>query len=229
MLNEKDLKPADLAKEIGKDQSIISNWKKRKTDPEAKYIPQIAVFLGTSIDYLLTGEENNSIISEQDKKILSNYKLLNKAQQNSINFTIEQFLLIPNALDTEFSNIIDLKLFTQKASAGLGNYFALDDNEYTIRSFNMDDVPKGTEFCIIADGDSMLPTIKDQQILFIKPTPSINNNEIGIFIIDGEVFCKKLIIDSQSNAVFLRSINSKYPDIPIKEFNNIKTVGKVLL
>ena len=48
---------ADLARAIGVNTAQTSNWKTRKTDPPAKFIPAIAAFLNRSTDYILTGED----------------------------------------------------------------------------------------------------------------------------------------------------------------------------
>lgn len=48
---------ADLARAIGVNTAQTSNWKTRKTDPPAKFIPAIATFLNRSTDYILTGED----------------------------------------------------------------------------------------------------------------------------------------------------------------------------
>ena len=57
LLNQKNKKPADLAKFLGVSGSQMSAWKTRSTDPPAKFIPQIAEFLGVTIAYLLIGQE----------------------------------------------------------------------------------------------------------------------------------------------------------------------------
>jgi transcriptional regulator with XRE-family HTH domain len=45
-----------LAEALGISPKTISAWKTRATSPPSKYIPQIAEFIGVSVDWLVTGE-----------------------------------------------------------------------------------------------------------------------------------------------------------------------------
>lgn len=51
---------ADLSRAIGGSTAQTTNWKNRQTDPPAKLIPAIAVFLSRSTDYILTGEDRTT-------------------------------------------------------------------------------------------------------------------------------------------------------------------------
>ena len=74
--------------------------------------------------------------------------------------------------------------------------------------------------------DSMTPDISDGDIVFVKRQPSVEIGEIGIFIYDGDAYCKKLVY--RDKHYYLRSLNSKYKDIALFG-DSIYTVGKVIL
>ena len=86
-------------------------------------------------------------------------------------------------------------------------------------------IPVGVEFGIRISGDSMEPTINDGDIVFVKRQPGIELGEIGIFIYDGDAYCKKLVY--RDNHYYLRSVNGKYKDIPLSG-DDIYCVGKVV-
>lgn len=46
-----------LSRAIGSDPRVVGNWKKRNTDPPMMYALKIADALGTSVEYLITGED----------------------------------------------------------------------------------------------------------------------------------------------------------------------------
>lgn len=56
-LGKQNIKPIRLCEHIGIPTGLLSTWKRRNTEPKAKYIKPMAEFLGVSENYLLTGEK----------------------------------------------------------------------------------------------------------------------------------------------------------------------------
>lgn len=50
----------EFAFALSLDPTIASRWRKRKSESYNKYLPQIAEVLGTSVEYLITGEGQKS-------------------------------------------------------------------------------------------------------------------------------------------------------------------------
>jgi repressor LexA len=74
-------------------------------------------------------------------------------------------------------------------------------------------------------GDSMLPRFVDQQIVYVKPQQTLAPREIGIFILNGEAYCKQL---GGENDIRLMSLNGKYEPIIIRENDDFRVLGKVV-
>ena len=116
-----------------------------------------------------------------------------------------------------------IRVYTNSASAGFGEYLEDSDYEDIVVS---SDVPSNADFGITIHGDSMMPRINDGDVVWVREQQTLEPNEIGVFVLNGDALCKKLI--SISGKFFLRSLNEKYRDIPIGEDDNLKVIGKVL-
>lgn len=60
LLLQKGLKAADVCRATGIKSPVFSEWKKGKSKPNTEKMLKIANFLGVSIEYLMTGEEEPS-------------------------------------------------------------------------------------------------------------------------------------------------------------------------
>lgn len=120
----------------------------------------------------------------------------------------------------------EIKVYDQPAAAGLGNY--LDDPDYHIEQYPPEVIPDDTDFGIIISGDSMEPKVHDGGTVFVQAAPSIDPGKIGVFVLNGLSYCKKLVVDRENRQIRLASINSAYDDIVITEFDEFRTIGRVL-
>ena len=56
----------DFAFALGIQPPRVSEWRRRKSESYMKRLPQIANLLGTSVDYLMTGEQKKSAPTDGD-------------------------------------------------------------------------------------------------------------------------------------------------------------------
>lgn len=135
---------------------------------------------------------------------------------------------------TSKSNIIPIPILEQKAAAGIG----IQTNDYSefvkeYRFFDKNLIPGETQFGIIIEGDSMEPTFKNGQLIFVKQLNDCDYNDYGIFCITEDeitraVFKRKILLENGTYC--LRSINPDYKDIG--EFGETKIcrcVAKMVL
>jgi len=59
LVDEKYKEQKDFAAEIGVSASKVSQWRKRITSSYTKHMPQISAALGTTAEYILTGQEKS--------------------------------------------------------------------------------------------------------------------------------------------------------------------------
>ena len=60
LVDEKYKEQKDFAAEIGVTPSIVSQWRKRISKSFVKCLPQITAALGTTAEYILTGQDEKS-------------------------------------------------------------------------------------------------------------------------------------------------------------------------
>ena len=83
LLQKLNVTPCKISKETGVTQTTLSNWKNGKSTPSTANMQKIADYFNVSIDYLMTGEENeggekyylNEETAEMAQKIFENKEL----------------------------------------------------------------------------------------------------------------------------------------------------------
>lgn len=99
LIEEKSMKDKTFCELTGIAQSTYGNWKTRGTEPNLKYIPDIAKVLGVSVNYLLTGKEANmleEITTEVNNR--PELELLFNATKSASKKQIEQVVKMIEAL-----------------------------------------------------------------------------------------------------------------------------------
>ena len=108
-----------------------------------------------------------------------------------------------------------------KVSAGLGFEF-LSEEEWG--EIDVPDTPaaRKANFALTITGDSMEPIYFDGDIVLVKEQPQVERGEVGIFVLNGAGYIKK------NGGDRLISLNEKYADIKLAEYDNCRCVGKVI-
>lgn len=197
---------------------------------------------------ILSQELGNITVKDKDiAKILDiKYDVFRKNKQyNKIPFfQIMQFLAkrnlsinyfffnqLPDSLIEPTSKYIILKYhsnITGSTGTGILNYQLEQEAlimDTQILNF-LNSSYKYTEI-IKAKGDSMLPIIQEDSLIFIDTlNKDINSKNIYVVNVDGELFIKQIIF--KNNSYYLRSLNQDYQDSKVKDFILIGKVKGVL-
>ncbi len=235
----------NLLAECTLSKSFIYDLEKRSTSPSCEKIIKIANFFNVSVDFILcltdinanNGDvpkisyKTNELSNDDIKQVQSyiDFLLFNKRKETiaHIEETPKKAIEMPIKEVTEPAEVVSLPEYLLPVSAGIGNYMS-DTSDYEVREYPLTAKSQKADFVIITDGDSMNPTIKDKEKLFIKSQPTIESGEVGIFVYNNDAYCKRLFIDYQNKHIILRSDNKKYKDIVITNEDSLKTIGKVL-
>ena len=116
--------------------------------------------------------------------------------------------------------MLKIDWFTLPASAGTGNILDSELAEELL-------VPESAEaeqadFVISVGGDSMEPTYHDGDKVFVEKCDSVDVGEVGIFVVNGDVYIKEL-----GNQCLI-SHNEKYKPIRIGEYDSVYCCGRVI-
>lgn len=114
------------------------------------------------------------------------------------------------------------------AAAGYASPVAGEDYEL----LELPDVPAGADFCITVRGDSMEPYIKDGSYVFVKRSADLQDFDVGVFYLNGDVLVKQIVTDSLRNT-YLLSANPRREDanrtVSADSDATLMCYGKVLM
>ncbi|UXS21213.1 helix-turn-helix domain-containing protein [Staphylococcus delphini] len=222
LMNKRDMSDSDLAALVDVNRTTVTRWRKGIRSPKLDKLPEIANVFGVEpLD--LISESNNQEVIAKINDVSS--QLTPPRQKRVLDFANEQL----NEQNNKVLHINSHNLISEEvavygfASAGTGETL-IDGVEFTTQ-YN-GHIPNH-DFALQVNGDSMEPLFEDKEIIFVDKTKQINSGQIGIFVIDGEAYLKKVFINEEG--IRLVSLNSKYPDLHFDSSHDIKVAGKVIL
>lgn len=236
----------------------ISQYVTGKAEPRPDKLGVLAQALGVSEPWLLGFDVEMTPSDEQDRpeELLQQlspqglragalYDRANDRDRHIVDAVLEQYndgtplfaqteRTGPRLLEQEDSHLRhreddgfdEVDVFDEAAAAGLGNY--LGAPVARTEQYPPGILPPGTDFGVLISGDSMEPRIRNGSTAFVQSRPAIDPGEIGIFILNGQSYCKKLAVDYERREVRLCSLNPKYADIVIAPSDELRTLGRVL-
>ncbi len=112
-------------------------------------------------------------------------------------------------------------LYDMPVSAGVGEFLA---DSTRIEDIVIPDDPRTAEadYALRINGDSMEPKYHSGDIVLIQSADTVEEGELGIFVLDGSGYFKKYGGDH------LISLNPKYPPIMLKDFEDVSCCGRVV-
>ncbi|NCJ14480.1 S24 family peptidase [Staphylococcus pseudintermedius] len=222
LMNKRDMSDSDLAALVDVNRTTVTRWRKGIRSPKLDKLPEIANVFGVEpLD--LISESNNQEVIAKINNVSS--QLTPPRQKRVLDFANEQLDEQNNkVLHINSHNVISEEVAVYGyASAGTGETL-IDGVEFKTQ-YN-GHIPNH-DFALQVNGDSMEPLFEDKEIIFVDKTKQINSGQIGIFVIDGEAYLKKVFINEEG--IRLVSLNSKYPDLHFDNSHDIKVAGKVIL
>lgn len=232
LCNQKGWSLSEFARKLDLPKSSISRYFNKSRQLPINKINLFSDVLGVSSEYLLGIQTIASDRNKTQNELLNVYNKLEINRQTKVyDFATEQLREQNNN-----NNVVDINDYIEEesewyevkfygsVSAGTGLY--LDDEQVETISFGADMIPNGTDFCLKVNGDSMDPMFHDGDYVFIKRETDFRNGSIGVVIVNGDAYLKKIYITEDS--IKLVSLNKKYKDITVTQDDTLKYVGTVV-
>ncbi|HGW6169285.1 TPA: helix-turn-helix domain-containing protein [Enterococcus faecalis] len=226
----------DLANKLGFSKQTVSNWETGLKTPRMGAIQKIADLFNVSKSFIIEGIEE---LPSTSIEILYN-QLTPPRQQKVYNFAENQLEEQEKETKQKNNSITSLEQFRKKkeeetiygkikwygcVSAGTGEF--LTDETCEEIELPIEQIPTEADFCLSVNGDSMEPTFRNGEYVFIKKQLDIFSGKIGVAILNGEAFLKRIWYENGDAK--LESLNKKYKDIIITENDEFRIVGKVVM
>ena len=213
--SQKELAAKLTASGVHVTNQAISKWENESTQPNASQFLILCQLLGVSdIAETFMGIQADSpfagLNSEGKAKALEYIDLLLRSG-------------LYDAAPAKVIPLRTLPLYHISVSAGTGQF--LDSDNYDLVSVG-EEVPMSANFGVRIAGDSMHPRFINGQIVWVHQQQTIQDGEIGIFLYNGDAYCKKFVL--HNGHAQLVSLNSAYAPISITENSEFRVFGKVV-
>ena len=220
--NIKGMTQQDIADALGESSGrVIYNWEKGIGRPDCDKLARLCDLLGVSADELIGCKSMAGRPTATEWTTLQKYRALDEHGKEVVDYLIDsEYKRVRLSMKKPKPRMLKIDWFTLPASAGTGNILDSDPAEDLF-------VPESAEaeqadFVISVGGDSMEPTYHDGDKVFVEKCDAVDVGEIGIFVVNGDVYIKEL-----GNKCLI-SHNEKYKPIRIGENDSVYCCGRVI-
>lgn len=89
LLKVKEIEQKEFAQLLGTTDKTVSAWKTGRSQSYTKYLPKISEVLGTTVEYLLTGEKTEPTVqddglTEGERALMKQFRQLTPEQQDMV-------------------------------------------------------------------------------------------------------------------------------------------------
>ena len=237
---QKNISRMEFANMLGITVGAVSNYENDFSSPKGTILYRIMDALECEPNYIFQDmvkiKASKNEITFPEYNIVKAYRSLDDAGKRHIVYELNrevqrtEILRSKNAsiseseTETAANNIpgIEMRLinyYYRLASAGTGQIIFDMPPTKRIEIPNTPEYKKA-DYAVGVNGNSMYPVYKDGDTLLIEMTDEIEIGEIGIFLVDGESYVKKL-----GNGELI-SLNPEFKNITLTESS--RCMGKVL-
>ena len=222
--------------------TTIDGWYKKGYEGlKITTLKKLCDYFNTTLDYWILDEINDPNygkssgfkVDYSEMEHIKKYRLLDDFGKETIQYAIDRELQRTRLIKSQKDRIAELEatpiLVEKENDSVVRIYTYLHKIACAGNGFYFDDIPtdsieapyrEGADFIIGVNGDSMEPTFKDGDLVYVQKRQIVETGEIGVFFYNNECYIKEAGEDG------LISHNVHYKMIPGTE--RIQCIGKVL-
>ncbi len=230
---ELGINQGELAKALGVSVSAVSNYENGQNAMREDVLLRLLRVLDIEPNYLYQDSFSGKAFtcSVEEERLVKAYRSLRVPGRQTLRAVADALSAYQEELDAELppeTEIRQIPLYRSPAAAGFASPVFGEDFDYIEVT---GDTPRGAEYAVRIQGDSMEPYIDDGSIAFVNRDP-LSNGDVGIFCVDGEMLCKQYVRDGLG-MIYLFSLNRARSDadvfLPRDSGRSIVCMGRVLL
>ena len=214
------LSQRDVYNWLGVSQSTFSSWETGKSEPSIDVFLRICAKYG--IDNISEYFASDSLKRHRVLDLCAISKLTGlddagrAAVYNCLNYEYDAMRL------RQGSSRRRLPVYTHLSPMASDRLFCTSD------CFEIElDAPDNADAAVCITDTSMEPVLCKGEIKFIKYTPRLSGDEIGLFILNGTIYCRRL--DYRGDDILLTAVNTDYSSLRISLRDSLAVIGRVLL
>ena len=212
-----------LSQKLGESRgTLVSNWEVGISRPDCDRIVQLCNIFNVTADELLSVKIDPYNISSEEWSRVAKYRMLDEHGKTVVDYLLneEYARVLTSSKKKNRPRLMYINSYSFPVSAGVGSFVENEAPEQIL-------VPECTEaeeadYVLTVTGDSMQPKFNDGDKVYVVNQQSVEIGEIGIFVINGDAYIKKL------GKGQLISLNEKYKPIPLNNDDSIYCFGKVI-
>lgn len=240
---QRSMTQKEFAEVLGVSIVSIRCWETGSKNPSMSAIIAIATTFEVTTDYLLgiakKPDYDSSLLSSSEQKLLSNYRSLDHFGKKAVETicSLEKSRILS---ELNPDKIVDFQKSSPSPSryipryttpSAAGSSVPLDGDDFEMILVD-DSVPYDADFAVGIQGNSMLPYIHDGDTVYVKRDCDLRIGDVGIFCVDGAMFCKQYYIDEGRNLTLVSAnprLRHTNVHISADSGSSVQCYGKVLL
>lgn len=229
---ELGLSQGELAKALGVSLSAVSNYENGLNAMREDVLLRLFRVLDVEPNYMYQDAYSGEgfTCSVEEERLVKAYRSLRLTGKQALWNVAESLTAYQAELEEDGpeEGVRQIPLYRSPAAAGYASPVFGEDFDYIDVG---GEVPRGAEFAVRIQGDSMEPYIHDGSVAYVNRDP-MSNGDVGIFCVDGEMLCKQYVRDPLG-IVYLFSLNRARADadvvLPRDSGRTFVCFGRVLL